>query len=239
MQIYTGTIGGSEKKLSEIRRLGLGVCISSEPSKAYKDIPCFLDNGAFEAWRRGFPFSESRFLALIDKAYSCGLSIGFIVCPDIVCGGMDSFDFSMSWVKRLRPARLALAVQDGMDYSILCDSRVTSLFTHIFVGGSFEWKWQTAERWVKEAHERGLKLHIGRCGTLEKIRYADKIGADSIDSTSFARNDSWHIVEEYLRPIQTQIEIKGSANFNINQQPHGGQSVSQPAPNAEDGTSPC
>jgi len=33
--------------------------------------------------------------------------------------------------------------------------------------------------------------------------------------------------------------IKGSANFNINQQPHGGQSVTQPAPNCEDATSPC
>lgn len=32
---------------------------------------------------------------------------------------------------------------------------------------------------------------------------------------------------------------KGSANFNINQQSHGGQSVTQPAPNCEDATSPC
>lgn len=34
-------------------------------------------------------------------------------------------------------------------------------------------------------------------------------------------------------------KIKGSANFNINQQTHGGRSVSQPAQNCEDATSPC
>jgi hypothetical protein len=33
--------------------------------------------------------------------------------------------------------------------------------------------------------------------------------------------------------------IKGSANFNINQQTHGGRSVSQPAPNPQERTSPC
>ena len=36
-----------------------------------------------------------------------------------------------------------------------------------------------------------------------------------------------------------EIPIKGSANFNINQQTHGGQSVSQPAPNCLTATSPC
>ena len=34
-------------------------------------------------------------------------------------------------------------------------------------------------------------------------------------------------------------EDQDSANFNINQQPHGGQSVSQPAPNPQERTSPC
>ena len=36
-----------------------------------------------------------------------------------------------------------------------------------------------------------------------------------------------------------RTEAKGSANFNINQQAHGGQSVSQPAPNPQERTSPC
>jgi len=36
-----------------------------------------------------------------------------------------------------------------------------------------------------------------------------------------------------------EFKAKGSANFNINQQSHGGQSVSQPAPNCLTATSPC
>ena len=65
-----------------------------------------------------------------------------------------------------------------------------------------EWKWKTAAQWVKLAHEKGMKCHIGRCGTLDKLIYADEIGADSVDSTSFVRNESWVIIDEY-RKIKT------------------------------------
>ena len=206
MKIYTGTAGGCKEKIENVKRLDLGFCVSADPDKAYKNISCFVDNGAFEAWRRGLPWSENRFMALLDKFYTCGLSADFVVCPDIVMGGMDSFDFSMSWAPRLRPARLALAVQDGMDFNII-DCRVKKLFTHIFVGGSVSWKWQTAKEWGSVAHKNSMKLHIGRCGTLARLRQAVDCGADSVDSTSWIRNESWHILEEFLKPQQERLEI--------------------------------
>ena len=202
MKIYTGTCGGSLEKLSHIKRLGLGFAISSEPSKLYKDYSCFIDNGAFEAWRRGLPWSEKRFYDLLEKTYLCGLSADFVVAPDIVAGGVDSLRFSETWFKRLRPAKIALAVQDGMTIKSLLGVHGYSV---IFVGGTEDWKWNTAKQWVDYAHTTGKKCHIGRCGKLEKLKFAKEIGADSVDSTSFVRNDSWHIIEEFLNPTQTSL----------------------------------
>jgi len=201
MKLYTGTVGGDA--VEAVRRLGLGVMVSGDPTKMRElsTFYCAIDNGAYEAWRRGLPWSGDRFLRTLDKCWDTGISADFVVCPDIVGKGMDSFDFSMSWVDRLRPAHLALAVQDGMGMSIF-DHNIHKKFTHIFVGGTTEWKWARAKEWVVFAHGHGMKCHIGRCGTLDNLRYADRIGADSVDSTSWARNQSWHIVEEYLHPLQ-------------------------------------
>jgi len=204
MKIYTGTCGGNTKLLDKIKSLDMGMCVSSEVQKFYNEVPIFIDNGAFEAWRRGMPWSKLRFYDLLERCWKNGINADFIVCPDIVAGGLKSLEHSMKWADNLQPARLALAVQDGMTISNV-DRNDLSQFTHIFVGGSVEWKWKTAEEWVKYAHSKGLKCHIGRCGTLERLRYAKKIGADSVDSTSWIRNKSWYIVEEFLRPLQINL----------------------------------
>lgn len=206
MQIYTGTCGGNEKDLEKIKQLELGLMISAEPDKKYKNYVCAIDNGAYMAWKRGFPWSEKRFIDLLEKCWTTGINAEFIVCPDIVQGGMDSYNFSISWIKKLRPARLALAVQDGITINdiIIADLKY---FTHIFIGGSVDWKWKTAEQWVNFAHENGKKCHIGKCGTLERLIYANKIGADSVDSTSFVRNKSWDIIEDYRETKNPQLSL--------------------------------
>lgn len=202
MQIYTGSPGGSEAKMERMRELGLGIMLSSEVNKKYAEFPCALDNGAFEAWRRGYPWSEKRFLDMIERAWASGIELDFIVAPDIVMGGRKSLDRSISWIDRLRPARLALAVQDGIQPPDI-DVSIHREFAYIFVGGSLAYKWATSKKWVEFAHAHNLKCHIGRCGTLDKMQYAFEIGADSIDSTSIVRNESWHIVEQLQSPIQT------------------------------------
>ena len=204
MKIYTGSPGGSQKKMAHMKRLGLGIMLSSEATKSYSDFSCALDNGAFESWRRGYPWSESRFMTMLEKSWSAGLSLDFIVLPDIVMGGRKSLDRSTMWIDRLIPGRLALAVQNGIEPHHI-DVSVIRQIAYIFVGGSLEWKWQTAKQWVEFAHGNNLRCHIGRCGTLDKLRYANSIGADSVDSTSIVRNESWHIIEEFINPIQINM----------------------------------
>lgn len=195
MKIYTGTPSGCVEKLDNIKRLKLGICVSATaPQKSDGSVPHFLDNGAYEAWRRGMPWLESRYLAFLDKCWGAGLAPDFVVAPDIVAGGMDSLEFSMRWAKRLRPARMAFAVQDGMEFSVIHELHGFEL---IFVGGTVEWKWATAKEWCKRAHDKRMKCHIGKVGTLENLKIAYQYGADSVDSTSWVRNDSWHIVQAF------------------------------------------
>jgi len=121
----------------------------------------------------------------------------FIVTPDKVAKGLESLAFSVEWAVKLRVAypdlRQYLAVQDGMTAKDV--EPYLSLFNGLFVGGSLSWKYETAEEWVSFAHAHGLPCHIGRVGTWDKIVWAMRIGADSIDSSSWAQNDSWHHIE--------------------------------------------
>ena len=208
MFIYTGNSAG--KKLIKVEELGLGIMIASSPvlfpNKEIKKFPCALDNGAFQCYRRGFPFMPEIFYNILGKCYRYGITLDFIVCPDIVTGGVDSLKYSMKWAEgELETAQnLALAVQDGME-PFHIQKYMLDRFTHIFIGGSKEWKWSTAEKWVKFAHDKGKKCHIGRCGTLENLKKAYLYGADSVDSTNFVRNESWHIVEEFNRWKETLL----------------------------------
>jgi hypothetical protein len=213
MIIYTSNADGDT--LQAVKNFGLGIMIASSASwngqnKEWRSVPCALDNGAFQCWKRGFPFMEEVFLNTLKKAYVTGVSLNFIVAPDIVAGGRDSLDFSMEWATgKLKTAPcLALAVQDGMTPKDLMHHNVPQYFTHLFVGGTVKWKWETAESWVKAAHGFDMECHIGRCGKIENLRRAQSIGADSVDSASFARNNSWHIISEFMSiPNQLELEV--------------------------------
>ncbi|NIQ97051.1 MAG: hypothetical protein GWN87_24905 [Desulfuromonadales bacterium] len=187
MQIYTGQTTG--RKLEMIKKYELGICLSSapdsRPNRAHGSVPCFLDNGAFACWRRGYPFQRNVFLTTLEKAYKAAINLDFIVCPDIVAGGLMSLKFSMTWAKNklIGTPNLALAVQDDMTPGDLDLWDVERYFTYIFVGGTTEWKWATAPTWKEYADAKKMKIHIGRCGTLDRLKYAKKLGVTSVDST--------------------------------------------------------
>lgn len=208
MQIYTCMAGG--EKLKRIKELDLGIMISScptrKPNKDIKGMPLALDNGAFPNYNKGYPVMKKVFMDTFELCHKLGLVLDFIVTPDIVCGGMKSLDYSMDWVNgELKGCpRLALVVQDGMTVQKV-DHTYLENFTHLFVGGSVEWKWKTAADWKLHAASHGLKFHIGQCGQLQFLEKARDMSADSVDSSSIARNDRWDIVEDFR---------KGTSLFN-------------------------
>jgi hypothetical protein len=202
MLIYTGQTG-TITKFEKIKRLGMGICLSSNPnsspSKDMSEVPCFLDNGAFACHSKGYPFQEDVFMTTMKKAYKCNIPLDFIVVPDLLMRGKDSLEFSMGWIHgALKTANnLALVVQDGMLPKHLDEWDVPKQVTYIFIGGSVDWKWETADMWREYSHKRELKLHIGQVGTLKNLKVADRIGADSVDSTSYTRNDTFETIEQF------------------------------------------
>lgn len=200
MLIYTGNAFG--RKFQKVKDNEMGIMISSspitKPSKEFRDVPCALDNGAFPAHKKGYPFMEKVFLNTMDECYRLGIKLDFIVCPDIVGGGEKSLDFSCEWAMgRLKTApNLAIVVQDGM-IAPMIDEHVLSLFTHLFVGGSPDWKWRTIPGWASLCHSYKIPCHVGQCGTLQKLQLCKKLGVTSVDSTNFARNESWSVISQF------------------------------------------
>jgi hypothetical protein len=146
-----------------------------------------VDNGAFHAWANNKPFNEAAFLKTLDRVDSLSRKPEFVVCPDIVAGGLKSLEFSMKWLKERPRDDYYLAVQDGMNiYDV---EPIINLFKGLFVGGSMDWKLATGGDWVKLAHKHGLKCHIGRVGTFRRLLWAKRIGADSVDSSTFAQGN--------------------------------------------------
>lgn len=140
-----------------------------------------FDNAAFGAWLHGLPFPEEEFRRRLDVAMECPVDPYLAVCPDIVCGGMKSLEFSVNWRMKL-PGRFPwyLAVQDGMEPDAVSDTM--HLFAGVFLGGSDRFKRQ-AFAWRQLAHSHQKKFHYGRAGTLTKLQHAFSVGADSLDSS--------------------------------------------------------
>ena len=202
MQLYTSVPGGKTKQ-DHMKRLGLGIMICSSrgslPRQCFSEFPLALDNGAYSAWRKGYPFDEYIFLKTLSKCLELSLKLNFIVAPDLIGGGEKSLDFSLRWAERIPCGNLALVIQKGMRPESV--EAVLDRFSYLFIGtpDDPQWKWSNAATWISLAQRHGKKCHIGACGTPDKMVLAKNLGADSIDSSSWVRNDTWHHVERYQK----------------------------------------
>lgn len=152
-----------------------------------------FDCDAYSPWSQaGFPqgldidswlilWDSNRFERRLAKAY-CLPPPYIAVTPDIPAGGLASLEFSWEWRKDLPHSwPWYLSVQDGMTGLDLAWVDLTK-YTGIFLGGSDRFKGE-ALKWCQFAHKHGLKFHYGRAGTLDKVRHAYMVGADSCDSS--------------------------------------------------------
>ena len=191
MKIYTGNPWGHKDDIPMYHKYNLGVMVSDPDIRStIKGLSVAIDNGAYMCHKRGYPWIEQRFWRILEKAYDQGFDPDFIVAPDIV-GSKHSLFKSYRFAQAHPCDRWALAVQDGMQPKDI-GLEILYYFSHIFVGGTVEWKWQTAHEWVEFAHANGKRCHIGRCGKLDKLIHAKEIGADSVDSTSIRQDKKWH-----------------------------------------------
>lgn len=184
MRIYLGQTR-SRELIAELAALGFGECLSRDDYLPPRRRPWFLDNGAFGDWLAGRDFDAEAFESKFVSPVLDEMPPDFIVCPDRVATGRESLAFSLRWFERcelLRPGRrFYLAVQDGMTEADV--AAAISPFAGVFIGGTARWKTRTAPTWTRFAHERGLPVHVGRCGTADKAAWAHRLGVDSFDSS--------------------------------------------------------
>lgn len=170
----------STRLIGRLQSLGWGEMTQPDEYPPRR-LPWVLDNAAFKLWRAGLPFDGERFRRVAALA-ATEPRPDFVVCPDVVAGGMASLALSLQWAPELAAIghRLALVVQDGMRPGDVAPH--VAAFGVLFIGGTRAWKLRTARAWSEFAHRHDMECHLGRAGAMDAIRVAREADIDSGDS---------------------------------------------------------
>lgn len=133
---------GTRRNLEALADAGWRLLVSAKGEHRTEGMRYAIDNGAWTAYQRGESFDEVSFLEVVEKL---GERADWIVLPDVVQGGIASLEFSLQWKERLRgiPSQLLIAVQNGMQLDDVAPH--LSPAVGIFIGGSTQWKEETAQ----------------------------------------------------------------------------------------------
>jgi hypothetical protein len=192
MKIFTGTTW-NKIKIQQSIDLDIGWCSSPQdpvqPEKIPHDIQFIYDNGAFNSYKNQKPFDSDLFYKRLNEITRTPF---FVVVPDIVGGGMDSFNFSMSHIDKI-PFKKYFVIQPGMSFEKIYPglSKCDGGFIGGYIGPA---DWST---WIDKIHEIGLPCHIGKCCRLEWYFIAYDLGADSVDGSYIMRHDKLKRVKEF------------------------------------------
>lgn len=169
---------GTRRNLSALKAAGWRLLLTPDNPTPRDGLRFGIDNGAFG--KGGFRPDD--FGALVERL---GSAADFVILPDIVGGGMESFELSMSWITKLRHLKLLLLpLQDNMIPEKIGQALHHNFRLGLFLGGSTEYKLREMYAWGMVAHAFRRHYHVGRVNTLRRIRLAHEAGADSIDGTS-------------------------------------------------------
>jgi hypothetical protein len=200
MKIFLGQTG-TKATVKKIQEQKWGRMWSRDRPNLYDGEPWAWDNGAYSWWVQGLEFHDVTFLKRLWRDYLVGVPY-LAACPDMPACGMESLEFSLWWLARLPKAwPWYLVVQDGMNVDGVADE--LELFKGIFLGGTNEFK-KTAHVWCDLAHRMNKKFHYGRCGTIDKVYHAKRIGADSIDSSTPVQNP--HKMDAFIDAVNGTTE---------------------------------
>ncbi len=142
-------------------------------------IPYALDNGAFAG---GQNWNEALWHKHLEWAKLSGQRPLWVLAPDMVADRVETLRKWDIYAPQLHRYGwpLAFAVQDGMT-----EADVPGNADVVFVGGSTEWKWRTAEQWCKSFQ----RVHVGRVNSYRHLWRCDDYGAESCDGTGWMRGD--------------------------------------------------
>lgn len=164
------------------------------------------DNGCFG---KGYPGDDAWWAWLQTLPAE---RVEFAVAPDVVGDAAATLTRSRPWLGKIRSLNIpaAFVAQDGQEaLPVPWDE-----FDVLFIGGSTAWKLGLhAAGLTGQAKARGKRVHMGRVNSLQRLRYAKHIGADSADGTflTFGPDQNLPKVLGWLRDANTQAALFGGA----------------------------
>lgn len=163
-------------------------------------FPYVLDNGAWGG------FEDKPWKTMLLKAQTWHKPM-FVCSPDKVGDAevtlRNYFKYS-PWIRSMK-YKPAIVAQDGME-----QSDIPLGVDAIFVGGTTHWKLHNAHKF------KGVSdwLHIGRVNNLNRLTWAEAIGADSVDGSGWLairganeNNKYTRILLEYLGMEKKQCSM--------------------------------
>jgi hypothetical protein len=143
-----------------------------------------MDNGRFSEWgrERYAKLGDDGYLDLLDRANErLPEPLLFATAPDVWGDWKETLRQSLPMLKRIRKfAPPAIVVQDGATPSTMPWDDIST----VFIGGTNDWRSSDhLIRVCKAARQHNKLIHMGRVNSLKALRYAERLGCDSVDGT--------------------------------------------------------
>lgn len=207
--------GQVELVVNATRRSDLGVMLRASRRELLPPpgLAWAVDN---ECYTKGDTFDERVWLEGLERLISRTRWCLFAVAPDVVGDAIGTLHRSMPYLDEIASMGYvpAFVTQDGCRSDLVPWEAVGCLF----VGGSDAWKLSDPSvALIREAQERGLWTHMGRCQAREtvggRIAAAHALGMDSGDGTVLARDPSrLPRVTRGLDALNAQLALEGVAS---------------------------
>ena len=158
-----------------------------------------LDNSAYSG------FDKNRYLSMLEKWSHADIPVVWVTLPDIVGAAKPTLDLFWHWYPHISFHK-ALVGQDGMEDLELPWAH----FKCLFIGGTTEWKLSThAADLIREGKARGKQIHMGRVNSDKRLRYAYRLGVDTVDGTGYSKYNRKELLKalNFLDGIHRQMEL--------------------------------
>ncbi|MGI5281733.1 hypothetical protein ACQEVF_59330 [Nonomuraea polychroma] len=118
----------------------------------------------------------------------------FATAPDVPFNSFASINRSYPYLERIREMGYPVALV-AQDYMEVCDWWDWDDFDCLFIGGSTAWKLSPAAAVLARVAASICKwVHLGRCNSLKRYRYAARVmDADSADGTLLTNGPDKHL----------------------------------------------
>lgn len=151
-----------------------------------------LDNGAFKCYTDNRPWDATLFVRRLNQIPQKEHPPDFVVLPDVVTDPRATHRRAREWADWIDHPTL-YPCQDGVSPERACDIATELDAAGLFIGGTVAWKREHAEAFVEAGHANDLHVHIGRP---TDILWAEQTGCDSVDTTTYVRNQMWDELRE-------------------------------------------